>query len=200
MIEVSDKSIAPSAGVRNPTGAAAFLTGLMLVATAVLPAAVLSACFFPQAALAADFKGKVVTVIDGDTLMVLNGQTAQKVVLFAIDCPEIGQDAGAAAKEFTAGRVLKKEVTVKDHGRDNYGRTIGEVILDDGTNLNKELVTSGLAWWTKKFAPQATDYGDLERAARTEKKGLWAAADPMAPWIYRNGKRTRSVQAVIKSK
>ncbi|MFN8657211.1 MAG: thermonuclease family protein [Candidatus Obscuribacterales bacterium] len=166
----------------------------------VIAAVLMFAGALPQSVQAADFKGKVVTVIDGDTLMILNGQTPQKVVLYAIDCPEIGQDAGTTAKEFTAGRVLKKEVTVKDHGRDNYGRTIGEVILDDGTNLNKELVTSGLAWWTKKFAPEATDYRDLERSARTEKKGLWVAVEPVPPWIYRNGKRTRNVQAVIKTK
>lgn len=172
----------------------------------VVSALSLSACSIlvstcaPLTASAADFKGKVVTVIDGDTLMILNGQSPQKVVLYAIDCPEIGQDSGIAAKEFTAARVLKKEVTVKDHGRDNYGRTIGEIILEDGTNLNKYLVIAGLAWWTKKFAPEATEYRDLERAARTERKGLWVAAEPMPPWIYRNGKRSRSVQAVIKSK
>ncbi|NVM24095.1 MAG: thermonuclease family protein, partial [Desulfobacterales bacterium] len=34
---------------------------------------------------------------------------------------------------------------VKD--TDRYGRIVGEVILPDGLNLNKELVYVGLAWW-----------------------------------------------------
>lgn len=160
----------------------------------------LGAATTEQPARAADFKGKVVTVIDGDTLMILNGQTPVKCVLYAIDCPELGQDSGPAAKEFTASRCLKKVVTVKDRGQDKLGRAIVEVTLDDGTSLNKELVTSGLAWWTKKFAPQATDYGELERAARAEKKGLWVASNPMAPWIFRNGQRSREVHATIKTK
>jgi endonuclease YncB( thermonuclease family) len=155
---------------------------------------------FALPAQAADFKGKVVTVIDGDTMMILNGQTPVKVVLYAIDCPELGQDAGPIAKQFTSARCLKKVVTVKECGQDKLGRVIAELTLEDGTNLNKELVTSGLAWWTKKFAQAATDYRDLERAARTDKKGLWVAADPMPPWIFRNGRRTREVHATIKAK
>lgn len=153
-----------------------------------------------SSAQAADFRGKVITVIDGDTLMVLNGKTPEKVVLYAIDCPESEQEAGAEAKQFTTSRCLKKVVTVKDHGRDKLGRMIAEVVLEDGTNLNQELMTNGLAWWTKKFAPEATAYGDMERAARSAQKGLWVAAKPMPPWIFRNGKRTRDVQAVIKMK
>jgi hypothetical protein len=36
-----------------------------------------------------------------------------------------------------------KEVTLQIHGHDEYGRTIGDVILPDGTNVNHELVKGG---------------------------------------------------------
>jgi endonuclease YncB( thermonuclease family) len=36
--------------------------------------------------------------------------------------------------------LLPQQVTVKTDGLDKYTRTIGDVILPDGTNLNQELV------------------------------------------------------------
>lgn len=149
---------------------------------------------------AAGFKGKVVTIIDGDSMVILNGQTPTKLILYAIDCPEATQDAGAQAREFTYLRCYKRDVTVEEHGLDHLGRTIAEVFLEDGSSLNKALVSNGLAWWTKKYAPEAIEYKQLEQTARQAKKGLWVAAEPIPPWIFRNGKRTRDVQAVIKTK
>jgi endonuclease YncB( thermonuclease family) len=36
-----------------------------------------------------------------------------------------------------------KEVTLQTYGKDKYTRTIGDVILPDGMNLNQELVKQG---------------------------------------------------------
>jgi len=45
-----------------------------------------------QTALAlADFFGPVVSVLDGDTLEVLNGHHTKRIRLSGIDCPEKGQ-------------------------------------------------------------------------------------------------------------
>jgi endonuclease YncB( thermonuclease family) len=38
------------------------------------------------------------------------------------------------------------------HGHDKYKRTVGEVILPDGMNLNQELVRLGWCWWYRKYA------------------------------------------------
>ena len=40
--------------------------------------------------LAGDFTGPVVSVLDGDTLEVLNGHHAERIRLSGIDCPEKG--------------------------------------------------------------------------------------------------------------
>ncbi|MFX5839986.1 hypothetical protein ABTE60_21985, partial [Acinetobacter baumannii] len=52
------------------------------------------------AAQAADFQGKVVGVMDGDTVSVLTGdKTPIRVRLANIDAPEKGQAFGARAKQ-----------------------------------------------------------------------------------------------------
>jgi endonuclease YncB( thermonuclease family) len=58
-----------------------------------------------------------------------------------------------------------KEVTVQTHGHDKYKRTIGDVILPDGMNLNQELVKEGWCWWYRKYAPGDTGAGTA-RAGR----------------------------------
>ena len=68
-----------------------------------------------------------------------------------------------------------KGVTVQTYSLDKYGRTIGDVLLLDGTNVNCTLVEDGWCWWYRKYAPGDTVLGGLEREAREAKKGLWAA-------------------------
>jgi endonuclease YncB( thermonuclease family) len=63
-------------------------------------------------------------------------------------------------------------------GRDRYGRTVADVILPDGRNLNHELVKAGYAWWYRKYAPHDRELERLEEEARGAKRGLWS--DPHA--------------------
>src|SRR2546425_7886966 len=98
----------------------------------------------------ADFSDLVVGVTDGDTIKVLRNGKAEKIRLHGIDCPEKSQPFGTRAKQFTSEMVFGKTVTVHVTDRDRYGRTVADVILPDGTNLNRELVKAGLAWWYKK--------------------------------------------------
>ena len=48
--------------------------------------------------LASDFTGSVVSVLDGDTIKVLNSQHSERIRLSGIDCPEKGQAYGKRAK------------------------------------------------------------------------------------------------------
>jgi endonuclease YncB( thermonuclease family) len=40
------------------------------------------------------------------------------------------------------------------HGHDKYGRTLADVFLSDGTNVNRELVKDSWCWWYRKYAPE----------------------------------------------
>lgn len=96
------------------------------------------------------FSGKVVAVKDGDTISVLHSGKREEIRLNGIDCPEKDQSFGAEATKFTSQLALGKDVTVTSHGVDKYGRTIGDIVLLDGTKVNQELVRAGLAWWFRR--------------------------------------------------
>jgi len=132
-----------------------------------------------------DFKGKVVSVLDGDTIEVLHNSRAERIRLNGIDCPEKGQAYGRRAKQAASELVFGKEVTLQTFGKDKYGRTLADVFLPDGTNVNQTLVKEGWCWWYRKYAPGDTVLEGLEKEAREAKKGLWVDPALIPPWEYR---------------
>jgi micrococcal nuclease len=148
------------------------LVGLVLI---VLPAPL----------FAAEFSGQVVRVIDGDTIEVLHRQRPERIRLHGIDCPEKGQAFGKRAKQATSTLAFGKEATLHTHGKDKYGRTIADVLLPDGTNVNQRLVQDGWCWWYEKHAPKDLALQQSQQEAKEAKRGLWADAHPVPPWLYR---------------
>lgn len=139
-------------------------------------------------ALAETFQGKVVRVLDGDTIDVLRERTPLRIRLSEIDAPESGQPFGTKATGFVREHAAQKQVTVKVVDTDRYGRSIGEIFLPDGSSLNRMLVQEGYAWWYRRYSRDAS-LGVLEAQARTNRKGLWADPNPIAPWEWRVASR-----------
>ena len=137
----------------------------------------------------ADLIGPVVSVLDGDTLEVLHNQHPERIRLSGIDCPEKGQAYGKRAKQAASDLAFGKDVTIQTHGLDKYKRTLADVLLSDGTNVNHTLVKDGCCWWYRKYAPGDTVLEGLEKEAREAKKGLWADPQPVPPWEWRRRKR-----------
>jgi micrococcal nuclease len=160
---------------------------LVLVLAALLFAVALG---LPSGALAAEFRGRVVGVADGDTISVMRAGYAVRVRLHGIDAPEKGQAFSNRAKHFVSELVFGKEVTVRDRGLDRYGRTIGEVFLLDGRNVNHEIVRAGLAWWFRRYATGDRKLEKLEESARKARRGLWVDRYPVPPWEWRRGLRS----------
>ncbi len=152
--------------------------------------------FACTAANADEYKAKVVAVSDGDSIVVLHNNSKEKVILFGIDCPELKQDYGPQARQYTDQACFGKTVSVNVHGYDHHGRAIAEIYLPDGSDLNHELVRLGYAWWSDKYAPNDNILKQYHNAAKANKTGLWSLANPIAPWTFRNGEK--SVEAVIK--
>ena len=82
--------------------------------------------------------------------------------------------------------MFGKDVTLQTHGKDKYKRTLADVSLPDGTNLNQELVKQGWCWWYRKYAAGDRVLEGLEKAAREERKGLWVDPHPVPPWEWRH--------------
>jgi endonuclease YncB( thermonuclease family) len=123
-------------------------------------------------AFAADSLGQVVHVLDGNTIQVLHNQHPERIRLSGIDCPEKGQTYGKRAKPAASGLAYGKEVTLQTHSHDKYGRTIADLPLPDGTNVNHTVVEDGSCGWYRKYAPENTELEKLEKDAREAKKGL----------------------------
>lgn len=128
--------------------------------------------------------GKIVGVIDGDTIDVLHNGQIERIRLNGIDCPEKGQPFGKKAKEATSSLGFGKEATVRPFKRDRHGRTVADVLVND-TNLSYELAKQGLAWWYRKYSKDE-QLEKLETEARLAKRGLWTDPDPMPPWEARH--------------
>ena len=155
------------------------LGGLVAVACTVAAA---------QPKVISEFTGRVVGVTDGDTAKVLVGTQTITVRLEGIDAPETGQPYGTRARQALSTLVFGKTVTVRKTGEDRYDRTLG-VLVEGGNEVNAKMVEDGFAWHYKKYSSDE-HLAALERQARELKRGLWADPNPIAPWDYRNLKRT----------
>jgi micrococcal nuclease len=129
----------------------------------------------------------------GSAIEVLHNQHPERIRLSGIDCPEKGQGYGNRAKQAASDLAFGKEVTLQTHGKDKYGRTIADVLLADGTNVNHTLVKDGWCWWYRKYAPGDTVLEGLEKEAREGRKGLWADPQPVPPWVYTRARRGQSL-------
>jgi micrococcal nuclease len=147
-------------------------------------ASVLALFMVVAPAMAADFTGEVIRILDGDTIEVLHEKKPERIRLYGIDCPEKGQAFGQKAKQATSSLLFGKEVRIESHGRDKHRRTLGTV-FDGDLNVNQELVKEGWCWWFRKFVPNDQTLKQLEQEAKEAKKGLWADPNPVPPWLYR---------------
>ena len=137
------------------------------------------------ALLAEDFTGRVVAITDGDTIKVMHDGAPERIRLWGIDCPEPKQALGTRAKQFTGDLAFGRTVTVRARDIDRYKRTVAEIILPDGRNLNQEFVQAGLAWWYQHYARRELILRDLEQEARGARRGLWVDPNPVPPWDWR---------------
>jgi endonuclease YncB( thermonuclease family) len=138
-----------------------------------------------------DVSGRVVRVMDGDTVEVLDiNRNTHRIRLSGIDAPERGQAFGNRAKQALSSLVGGKHVMVIADKRDRYQRLIGKIITE-GKDANLALVRDGMAWWFRKYAHEQsprdrTLYKAAEEQARKKKIGLWRDTNPLPPWEYRS--------------
>lgn len=127
--------------------------------------------------------GKVISVIDGNTIEVsLSENKKLTVLLEGIDCPEMGQEYGRDAKAFLEEMVLKKDVELEIKGRDRSGNHIAIVKVANGVDLRVELLKEGLAWTSENGSKDLEPY---KTWAQRKGKGLWKQHSPVPPWTYR---------------
>ncbi len=139
-----------------------------------------------RAAVGTASVGRVVKVVDGDTIDVQLGAARERVRYIGIDTPETKdprrpvQCYGPEAADFNAQLVAGERVRlVRDvQARDRYGRLLAYVYrVRDELFVNAELARRGYAQ-PLRIAPDvryADRFAALARAAREDGRGLWAA-------------------------
>jgi endonuclease YncB( thermonuclease family) len=100
---------------------------------------------------------------------------------------------GQRAKQAMSALVFGKDVELRFHTVDRYGRLVCMVFVD-GTDAGLELIKEGFAWAYAKYLPEASpeiqaQYPAAETAARVSRLGLWVDSNPLPPWEYRKAKR-----------
>ncbi len=134
-------------------------------------------------------KGKVIKVIDGDTItLLLNNYEQRKIRLYGIDAPERRQPFGNKSKQMLSQMIARKEATAECIGKDRYNRDICVIWLDNN-DINALMVFNGGAWVYRKYY-SGTSYYQYESEAKRKHTGLWKTSESKAipPWQWRHGK------------
>lgn len=131
--------------------------------------------------------GKIIRVVDGDTLQVQTTAGKESVRLIGVDTPETVHPSkpdecfGKEASDYTKG-VLPKETQVKllldVQEKDRYGRTLAYVYrASDNLFINAELLAHGYgkALAIKPDVAHSVEFSALEAEAREKRAGLWAS-------------------------
>lgn len=124
---------------------------------------------------------KVVSVADGDSMTVQVGRSRLKLRLAGIDAPEIkqafGRQAGQSLRQLCSGKDAQYDAIAIDR----FGRTVATVRCN-GVDAGRTQVERGMAWAS---ARNDSALKALETTARNNRRGLWSAPHPVAPWQYR---------------
>jgi endonuclease YncB( thermonuclease family) len=135
--------------------------------------------------------GKVIGVMDGDTIEILdNSKKTIRIRLEGIDAPEKAQPFGNKSKQHLSDLVFGKQVEITSSKTDKYGRSIGKVTLN-GVDINLQQLKAGLAWHYKQYQKEQSSkdrliYDEAEYVSRNIKTGLWSDPNPVPPWDWRH--------------
>lgn len=130
-----------------------------------------------------EISARVVAVLDGNTIEIAaDDNETYKIYFFGIDCPELTQEFGDIAKEFTERMLMNKSVTVIWSGKDRLGNRLA-VVMMDGQDFRTEILKQGLAWTAERNP--IIELEEIKEQAKSAGKGLWKMQAPTPPWIHR---------------
>jgi hypothetical protein len=120
-----------------------------------------------------------------------------KIRLAQIDAPEKDQPFGQASKKQLSDLVFLQSVQIEAETTDRYGRTVARVRVN-GKDVNLAQIQYGMAWVYTQYAHDK-QYFDAEDQARASRTGLWSDANPMPPWEWRHGGKTKVTKEITVS-
>ncbi len=147
----------------------------------------------PQIRVGSSFAARVATVVDGDTVHVVDGGGRTIVIrLEGIDTPERGEPFSTQARNATRVLLFDKTATLKATDVDRYGRLVARVSVD-GADTSVVLVRMGLACHFTRYSTDPLLVQAQQQAQRAG-AGFWApgAAKPSCATGARSRDRQRT--------
>jgi micrococcal nuclease len=141
------------------------------------------ALLMTSAVFAESFSARVISVVDGDNIIVAKDTKLYRVKFMAIECPEIQQDYGIQARQFVTDLLLGKDVKVDSRAIDFDKRLLSTVLIDD-KDVGLEITRAGYAWYDDR-SHHNPQIAAAEKDARAKHTGLWSMANPVSPWQFR---------------
>ncbi len=146
--------------------------------------------------------GRVVSIVDGDTIKVQIGDRTETVRYIGMNAPELhhptkgveplAREATEANRKLVEGQTVRLELDVQE--RDQFGRLLAYVHVGE-MMVNAELVAQGYAQ-VMTIPPNVRNqelFLKLQREARLLQIGLWRGTGPPPP--ERGASATRPTQA-----
>lgn len=141
----------------------------------------------------------VTKVTDGDTFHTEYKNKEYKVRMLDIDTPEsvkagvnpqpYSREASDFTKKTLAGKTVK--LIFEEDTRDQYGRLLAHVVLQDGSFYNAMMVQQGYAI-TLFYSPNTllkSYYSGIQNSAIKDRKGFWSLTESKRPFVKdSNGK------------
>ena len=141
----------------------------------------------------------VYRAIDGDTVQLDDGR---RVRLAGIDAPEKSGDQPYWSESKQLLQKLcggYKLLQFRDTGQGGWGRELGDLYYTKGGrrySIARTMVRSGGAWyWDKYGGRDRAELAKMHQQAQAERRGLWATSNPLAPWEWRKGTRSKPAAA-----
>jgi endonuclease YncB( thermonuclease family) len=137
---------------------------------------------------AAMIQGRVIGVLDGDTITLLGSNLQQyRIRLAEIDAPEKNQAYGQTSKWALSALAFGKQASADCPKFDRYKRHVCHVYVQE-KHINAVQVETGMAWVYTAYAPKRSPLLRLERNAKESGLGLWSDRHPTPPWDFRRAK------------
>lgn len=120
---------------------------------------------------------QVVSIVDGDTIVVsIDGQNV-KIRLIGVDTPESGTEEGSIATQYTKS-VLENQSVQLEYDvdlQDDYGRTLAYVYVN-GQMINEMLLEEGYAsiFTVQPNVKYVDEFLSLQEQARENEIGFWS--------------------------
>src|SRR5215213_5169909 len=152
--------------------------------------AIAASGFFSAQVQASSLFGRVIEVSSGDVIIVFNLNRPVRVKLLGVDAPEMDQAFGDVARKHLSDLIYDKSVVVEYSGISADGSLAGRVLLNS-TDIGAQMIRDGAAWFDPSNFSRLSEtdrdvYRQSEQAARSERRGLWQAENPTAPWEFVN--------------